>query len=172
MAVFKDKANNRWTIDLPVGTVLRVKSESGGKYNLLEPESKLGERTLLAALWEDMAEFWELLWHVVEPQAKAMAEPVTAEKFGELMAAECLVEAQLAFWQEWQAFFHHLQRPDRAAALGRMQRHTAKALEMLRTKLADPAMAEMDRLTEAKMQATLNKSFSKLQESLASIPGD
>ena len=35
---FKDTEANVWTIDLPIGTVLRVKRESEGRLNLLDPQ--------------------------------------------------------------------------------------------------------------------------------------
>ena len=38
MNEFKDTSGNRWTIDLPIGTVLRVKAESDGRLNLLDPQ--------------------------------------------------------------------------------------------------------------------------------------
>ena len=42
---FKDRDGNRWTIDLPIGVVLRVKAESDGRLKSLgvEPDSGAAE---------------------------------------------------------------------------------------------------------------------------------
>ena len=88
MKKFQDKENGQWTIDLSVGTLRRVKRDSEGKFNLFEPEGDYNGVPLRQALWADDAEFWEVLYQIVEPEATK--REITADKFGELMAAKCL----------------------------------------------------------------------------------
>ena len=75
---FKDREGNRWAIDLPIGTVLRVKAESEGRLNLLDPQHEnLADR--LAA--HDFETLYELLWLILRPSAEA--KEINAEKFGQ-----------------------------------------------------------------------------------------
>jgi hypothetical protein len=164
MATFKDRENNTWTIDLPFGTVLRVKKESEGQFNLLDPEhGNLADR--LAS--HDFEALFELLWHILRPIAEA--RQIDAEKFGQLVAADCLLDARQALWKEWTDFFQKLQRPDQATVLEKLAKYNAKAVELVKAKVADPALANLDSRVEAQMAATLNRSFGSLGESLDSI---
>jgi hypothetical protein len=162
MRQFKDKNGQDWTIDLPIGTVLRVKSISEARFNLLEPTG------LCDKLVQDDGEFWELLWHLVSPQAAERS--IDAEKFGLLMAAECLAHARRLFFEAWADFFHQLHRPDKAAAVEKMALYLAKAIELTTEKLKSPEMQKLDQKVEAKMRSTLNNSFGELLDSLESTP--
>jgi hypothetical protein len=164
MNEFKDRESNRWTIDLPIGVVLRVKDESEGRINLLEPaHGDLADK--IAA--NDFETLYETLWLIVRPQAEK--KEIDAAKFGELMAADCLLEARQVFWRVWTDFFQRLQRPDHAAMLERLEKYNAKAVELVKAKLAAPMLAEIDAQVEAKMVETLNKSCGSMQASLALI---
>jgi hypothetical protein len=66
-------------------------------------------------LIDDDAEFWELLWHLITPQAAE--RNITADQFGKLMAANCLADARRLFFEEWADFFRQLHRPDKAATV-------------------------------------------------------
>ena len=161
---FKDREGNRWTIDLPIGTVLRVKNESEGRINLLDPEhGNLADR--IAA--NDFEALYEALWLILRPVAEA--KQIDADKFGQLIAADCIHDARQVLWRVWIDFFQKLQRPDKVAALERLEKYNAKALELVKAKLAEPMLSEIDAKVEAKMQATLNQSCGSLQASLASI---
>jgi len=103
--IFKDKTGATWSIDLTIGDVLRVKAASEGRFNLLDPAHELA-----AQLAADVLTFWELLWHLVEPQAAA--RETSAERFGDAMAASCLLAARQALFAEWSDFFRQLHRPD------------------------------------------------------------
>jgi hypothetical protein len=94
---FQDQSDAKWQIDLAFGQVMRVKVASEGRFNLLEP------RDLADRLAQDEAEFWELLWYLVEPQARERG--TSAEQFGRAMAADCLHEARRQFFAEWDDFF-------------------------------------------------------------------
>ena len=169
MRQFKDKTGQSWSLDLPIGAVLRAKRVSEGRFDLLNPD------TLAGTLARDEAEFWELLWHLVTPQAQERS--ITAEQFGELLAADCLFEARRLFFEAWADFFHQLHRPDKAATVELTARHLAKAIELTKAKLAGPEMADLECLAEAQMRQALSNSFGGLRDSLesairAGTPGD
>lgn len=174
MRFFKDSSDSKWEISLPIGTVLRVKASSEGRFDLFEPWKDHGGKPLQEVLWENLGELYELLWYIVEPQAEA--KRITAAQFGELVAADCLISARFAFFEEWRDFFHHLQRPNIAAALEKTVKYQAEMLKLVTAKLTDPKLAEVDAKVTAKMQSVLNKSFGDSLASLDSIlvdsPGD
>lgn len=170
MRVFKDKADDKWQIDLPFGTVKRVKAESEGKYDLLEPWKKDGGDGLQTLLWADLAEFFELLWYIVEPQAKERG--INAEKFGDLMAGECVIAARDVFFEEWTDFFRQLQRTEVATALEKMRKYNAKAVELVKAKMADQKMTDLDQRVTTKLESALTKSYGSLQDSLDAILSD
>ena len=166
MNTFKDRENNSWTIDLPFGTVLRVKRESDGRFDLLNPQHEnLADR--LAA--HDFEALYELLWFLLRPAAEE--RNIDAAKFGQLVAADCLLDARQALWRVWTDFFQKLQRPDQATVLEKLATYNAKALELVKAKVADPKLIELDRRVEAQMKATVNQSFGSLEASLDSILG-
>lgn len=162
MQEFRDKTGQAWKIDLPIGEVTRIR-KADARFNLWEPTKE----DLAQKLFDDLPLFWELLWQVVEPQA--VVRNITAEQFGESVAAECLIDAQKKFFDEWRDFFHRLQRPDLATVLEKLAKYQAKAMELVKAKLGNGAMTGLDERVEAKMQATLNERFGKLRESLDSI---
>jgi len=165
MREFKDRDAAGWVIDLTIGAVMRVKSASEGRFNLIDPGAKLADE-----LATDEGTFWELLWHVVEPQARERS--VTAEAFGRAMAADCLHNARRLFFEEWADFFRQLHRADKQAVVEKAAKYLAKAMELTVAKLTSPEMNELDLLVERRMQADLNESFGKLRASLELTPED
>ena len=159
----KDRESGTWSIDLTIGEVRRVKAASDGRFNLIDPAPILADQ-----LATDELEFWELLWHLVEPQAKS--RQVSAEKFGDLMAADCLHNARRLFFEEWTDFFRQLHRPDKQAVVEKAAKYLATAMELTAAKLASPEMADLDQRVANRMQTSLNESFGKLLDSLESIP--
>jgi hypothetical protein len=117
---------------------------------------------------------WEVLWHLIEPQAIELG--ITAEEFGQAMAADCLVDAKLIFLEEWRDFFRRLQRPDQAAALEKILQYQAKHLEIVQARLASPEMEEIDDRVQRALQKKANASFTSLRDSLDKVlsdsPGD
>jgi chemotaxis regulatin CheY-phosphate phosphatase CheZ len=160
---FKDKSAGTWTIDLNFGAVLRVKAATSGRFNLIDPGAKLADE-----LAQDEGTFWELLWHVIEPQAAE--RQIDAAKFGELMAANCLHDARRLLFEEWTDFFRQLHRPDKAAVVEKAAQYLAKAMELAAAKLTGTDMALLDQRVEERMQASLNESFGKLLASLEPTP--
>lgn len=155
MTQFRDKNGREWSIDLTIGAVERVKRASrdaGREFDLYDPGGRFGEdgKKLQAVLWSDHSAFWELLWHLCEPQATAAG--VTAEQFGDLMAARCLLDARRALWREWEDFFRQLQRPGEILVLERLRRYETKAVELAMESLTDPRLEEVDREVEQRMR--------------------
>ena len=157
---FRDKAGAEWVIELTIGTVERIRK--AGRFNLYEPAEPMepGQKPSLSdVIFSDYATFWELLWAIVEPQAATKA--VTAEQFGEMMAAKCLVDAQSAFLREWQDFFHQLRRSENCAVLQKLEKYKAAAATAMEAKLVDPRIAAMDAEVEKTIAARAESEFTK-----------
>ena len=118
MRKFRDRNGREWSIDLTIGTVARVRKQSGKRFDLLDPSSVVDGEKLSTVLDEDLAAVYEVLWYIIEPQA--VAAGLNAEQFGESMAADCIIAAQAALFAEWLDFFRDVQRPDLATALDMM----------------------------------------------------
>lgn len=173
MGSFQDIRGQSWTIEpLTIGTVLRVKRDSAGKFDLLEPTKPMAgsDRGLYESLQFDVLEFWELLAHLVAPQISERS--TTADAFGSVMAGEGLLAARDLFFDEWSRFFLHLRRPDLATALDKAARYSRKAVEVMTARIqASPELEAIDKAIEEKVNATLSESFGSLQESLELIQG-
>lgn len=175
---FVDSQNRSWSIELTIGDVLRLKKESEGRFNLLEPEKRLqsdGREVELRTLLDvDLAEFFECLAILLEPQRAERGTSV--EQFGLAMQADHLIAAQSAFFTEWIDFFQKLQRPDAAVTLEKLRKYRELAVKKVRQKLQETELAAIDRRVEATMEAALNESSGRLLDDLdsilAPIPGD
>lgn len=168
MRSFKDSKSNTWDISLPFGAIARVKSESDGKFNLLEP---LGD-DLYKRLNSDLGEFYEVLWFLVRPQAESKG--FNAEQFGELIAADCIFEAHRKFFEEWADFFRNLQRKEVAVALETTAALNAKALEAINRRVEAETKGLVERTTP-KINELLNSEFGNFQalldKTLGPAPG-
>jgi len=163
MGMFKDSAGNSYSIELPFGTVIRVR-KAEPRFDLLDAQ----KGNLYHTLHQDLGEFWELLWHIIEPQA--IEKNISAETFGKFMTPECLLLAQGVFFKEWAEFFRSLQRENEAVALEKLGAYQAKAVAMIRKKLEGQEMKDLDVKTEQAMERQLNRSFGELQALLESTP--
>jgi len=173
---FTDLAGKDWEIQpLTIGAVLRVKRESGGRYNLLEPSQPInGEngpdgKALFEVLQFDLESFWEMLAYLLGPEISA--REMNAEQFAERMAGAPLMIAQDLFFREWLDFFRQIRRPDQATALEKLARYKAAAIKAMEARIAGPELARADAVVEAKIQEALNKGFGSLLASLESTPG-
>lgn len=167
MARFSDSGGNSWELSLTIGAVARVRSATNKRIDLLKPDSEVEGRKLFDLLLDDPVEAWAVIWHVIEPQA--IERGITAEKFGELMAADCMLEAQEVFLMEWTDFFQKSQRADEAAALGVMIRAKRKLRTTLTARVAQMDMTATDKALEAKIETAIGEACTALQGSLESI---
>ena len=90
-----------WKINLTVGTAIRVK-DVDERFNLFEAEHPVEDKPLREVLDSDFALFWELLWVLLEPQAEKLG--IDAVEFGERMANDCIVSAQMQFFRNGRIF--------------------------------------------------------------------
>lgn len=157
MKKFQDKEGGSWEISLTIGDIFRVKEASEGKFDLFEPTKEVGGVPLGQLLDENDGVFWELLCYLVEPQV--LAKNITLKQFGQLLAADCWPVARRVFFEAWVDFFQSLQRPDKALPLEKLAKYQAKALELVKAKLADQRLKDLDPKVYAKMESVLNKSF-------------
>lgn len=157
MKKFQDKEGGSWEINLTIGDIFRVKEVSEGRFDLFEPTKPVDGVPLGQLLDENDGAFWEMLCHLVEPQV--LAKKITLAEFGRLLAADCWPVVRRVFFEAWVDFFHSLQRPQLAVPLEKLARYQAKALELVKAKLADPRLADLDPKVYAKMESVLSKSF-------------
>lgn len=161
MQSFADKTGQPWQLDLTVGDVIRIRG-TDGQFDLFDPlKNDLAQR-----LASDLPSFWELLWLLVEPQAAERS--IDAIAFGKLMAANCLIEAQHKFLEEWRSFFLSLQRPEMATVLEKLAAYNATALELVKAKLSSPTLTGLDKRVRLKMESDLNARFGELEADLDS----
>lgn len=161
MREFTDKTGAKWEIELTIGLISRLRKNT--RFNLYEPHT--GTPPLVSVLDDDLEQFWELLWHLVEKQADARG--INAEQFGDLMASKSLVDAQRVFMEEWRDFFRDLQQPQNAGMLESLTKHNAMILEAVTLKSREQ-FAIVDQMSEKAIQTALNEKFGKEQESFAS----
>ena len=174
MKEFKDRDGRVWKIDLNIGNVFHVRTASDGKFDLLDPVKDMDGKPLQVLLATDLHDFWEVLWHLVEVQARE--HKVTAADFGQCMAADCLVEARGVFWREWTDFFHSLRRPDAALSVESQAKAMAAAVKLVTAKVAQIDQAKLTKKIETSVEAAVSQVFGKVQASLDAIqdptPGD
>jgi hypothetical protein len=167
MRQFSDRNGKTWQIDLCIGNVLHVRNESSGKFNLLDPTHSVGGQPLQVVLATDLGEFWEMLWLLVESQAKSQS--VSAVAFGQQMAADCLVEAQQLFFDEWRDFFHSLRRPDAALAVETQAKTLAAAVKLVTARINQIDQVKLTTKIETQVETAVSAAFGKVQASLAAI---
>lgn len=167
MARFNDSGGNSWELSLTIGAVARVRSATNKRIDLLRPDSDVDGRKLFDVLFDDPVEAWGVLWAIIEPQA--IERGVTAEQFGELMAADCMLVAQEALLEVWQDFFRQSQRADEAAALGLMIRAKKRIRTQLVEKIKQLDVTTAERAIETKIETAIGEAFGALQGSLESI---
>lgn len=167
MQKFKDRDGKTWQIELTVGSITRIKQDSGGRFNLFDPDSLVDGRSLASIVFaehlSDWATLWELVYFAVE------GEKPDAAEFGAAMAGDCLVAAQRALIEEWRDFFRLLQRPDLALVLEKRLAYQTKAIELVNERIKSPQLASLDAKVNAKLESALNESLGNLEGKLASI---
>lgn len=169
MKQFVDKDGGNWEIDLTIGNVMRVRS-ANPVLDLLDPSKDTSGQPLQVALQVDFPLFWELLWLLVEPQAKSRG--IDAEQFGQLVAADCLLESQAAFFAEWRDFFRSFRRPDAALAVETQAKAQAAALKLVAAKVETVDQAKLLSRIDSLLETRISEQFGRVRDSLESIPGE
>lgn len=170
MKTFFDSQKMAWMIDLNFDTMTRVKAAG---WNLLELDAKHKaesgqETTIQESLETDFFAVFEVLWLIVEPEAKKLG--ISAENFGQRMAADCLATAQGTLLEELADFFQKLQRFDVAKSLEKSRQIRLMAAKKIKNRLSE--VDTMDAEIERRIDGALNESFSTLRADLASSLGD
>ena len=164
MGRFKDKTGREWDLSITIGAVHRVRSATDKRIDLLTPTAKVDGRPLFELISDDLVECWQVLWLLVEPQAKERA--ITADQFGEDMAADCMVNAQDLLIREWADFFRQCQRLDQAAALATIAAGKKKIAETMRRGMEAIDLTQVQAKLGEQIETILGKSFGSLPESL------
>lgn len=174
MREFKDRDGRPWKIDLCIGNVLRVRSESCGRLDLLDPAKDMDGQPLQVLLQTNLAEFFEVLWLLVETQARDAQ--IGAEAFGQAVAADCLIAAQQAFYDEWHDFFHSLRRPDAAMAVAAQAKAMETAVKLVTERISQIDQTRLQSTITMRLERDVSAAFGNVQASLAAIhdptPGD
>lgn len=128
MRVFTDGKKRKWTLDLTIGCVRRIKAAIGidltAPQQTVSPEGKPIEQSpdasgspagaiLAQRLASDVMLLVDVLWEAISPQAAAI--DVGLDDFLEALPPDLLKIARDAFHQEWDDFFQRLGREDQAA---------------------------------------------------------
>jgi hypothetical protein len=177
MNTFKDRDGGEWIIDLTIGAVDRVRRTSENEFDLLDPQAgstskEDADRSLSWRLYTDSVLLWRVLWCLVEPQARK--REIDAERFGELMAADCIVDAQAQFFEAWNDFFLRLQQPEKALLLEKLTKYHKRAVEVVAQNIADakPSLDKLDERVERSLQSSSKAKSGELLAALDSILAD
>jgi hypothetical protein len=165
MKTFKDKTGQPWELNLTAGLAMRVRREDE-RFDLFDSSKQVGGQPLSTAL-HDFPTFFELLFLLVESQAKERG--INAEQFGDLMAADCLVDARSAFFAEWRDFFQGLQLLDHAAAIEKLNKYNAEALELVKQAIAETG-PKVDQYVTNQMATAMSAKRGSLAALLESTP--
>lgn len=131
MHAFVDTKGRTWNIPLTIDAVKRVKSLLQGTVDLLNPA--VGDPPLLTRLDTDIELLVNVIWAIVEPQAKALQ--VGDAEFGECLGGAAIAAAHDAFFEELADFFRLLRRPDVALAIDKQTAVVRKAVAMAQARM-------------------------------------
>lgn len=133
MHAFIDNQGRRWTLEITVGSIKRVKALTGvDLYSLIDDGAKK-----LAELLAEVVGLVDVMYALCEEQCKAQTPPVSDEDFGRGFSGDALEAAGEAFVEEV-IFF----TPNRRARLA-LQSLTAKG-----KKVRDRLLTEVERQVE------------------------
>lgn len=169
MHTFNDGKGDQWGLSLTIGTIKRVRDASGRRFDLLNPSHQVDGRDQFEVFADDLATCWEVVAHIVAPQLEQRG--ITAEQFGERMAADCLTPMQEALFAEWVDFFRLSQRPDAAAALTLAASGRRKMLAAVAKQVTAAPIEAIETRMEAAINSRAGESFTNLRASLDSILG-
>jgi hypothetical protein len=102
MTTFKDSRGNEYSLDFSLGNLARVKKDSEGRFDLFAPFKLVEDIPFCQHIYENLIEFYELAYLMVESQAKEKyGQDSPAEQFAKSLTDKCLVEARTAFFKSW-----------------------------------------------------------------------
>jgi hypothetical protein len=105
MQTFSDNRGNTFLLKINIGQVRRVIDATLGKFDLVNPWSMVDGQQLQFYLQSNLPELWEVVYHLVEPQAAKFYGENPAKAFGDAMDETCFPAVRRAFLAEWQDFF-------------------------------------------------------------------
>jgi len=111
MRQFTDNAGRTWTLAITVDAIRRVQGLA--KVNLANLMD--GEPPLLTRLQTDLVLLADVLWAIVEPQARQVG--VDDAAFGQALGGDAIAGANDALWEELADFFRLLRRTNVTAAI-------------------------------------------------------
>jgi hypothetical protein len=162
MKTFIDNAGRRWTIQVNVDVIRRVRDLV--KVNLLE----VVEGKLLEQLISDPLLLCDILYVVCKPEAEA--QKINDTDFGRAMAGDAIDGATTALLEELVDFFPAGRRQVLGKAISKLKAFETAALQTVQTRLESP---ELDKHLQSLLQEQLGtpKSLSgSAPASLASTP--
>ena len=130
MPNFQDLQKRRWTVALTISTVKRIRDATG--VDLLRV---IDEPDLLKQLAADPIQLVDVLWVIVQPQAREQG--VSDEQFGESLAGEEIEHATAAFLEALVDFFPGARRGTLRRALDRSNKALADQEKAIQAALDD-----------------------------------
>jgi hypothetical protein len=126
--MFGDNAGRRWTLELNVGAIKRVRTLCGVDLLEIATGSGLAER-----LSNDPVLLCDAIYAAIKPEADKAG--VTDEEFGRAMAGDAIADAAQAFLDELVAFFPRGRRDLLRRAVEGMRGIEAEGMELAGHKL-------------------------------------
>jgi len=162
---FHDEEKRPWDVRLTIADIKRVKAALA--LDLMEPATDLEGKpippeklrqvpNLAMVLQTDLLKFYDVLWVLLQPEAKKA--DIDEESFGRALAGESLINAHLAFLDEWQDFFDQLRRPAFGKLIAGNRRVVEKVYALAATKIEafdlEAELAKAERQMEELMLET------------------
>jgi len=159
VAAFTDNKGRAWDLSLSVDAVKRVRARCDGVDLLAKNLPAVLEKVL-----GDYVTLGDVLFLIVEPQAKVASPVVSSEDFGRALAGDAIEAASLALLDSLRDFTPN---PRDRARVGKLLDTVKAAAETYRDK-ADEAVERGT--TELLMSLRTSEPFSSSPESPASTP--
>lgn len=137
MRTFDDATGQRWTIDITVGAIKRVKGHLGVNLSDLHE----GDPPLFTRLQTDLILAVDVLYAICLPQATERA--VRDEDFAELLVGASIKQSLEAFWDALRDFFQGLGRTDIVEALDRRKEGYQKIVDASTSRIKSMDVAAM-----------------------------
>lgn len=137
MATFLDNQNRKWTVEINLSTVRRVKTLTG-----VDILAETGSGKLFERLANDPIMLCDVLYAVVQPQCEKAAPVVTDEDFGAALSGDSIATATDALLQGIVDFFPSARRALLQKILTKSKELDSAMMRASEEKV-DAAMAEL-----------------------------